>query len=35
MHPTMNGFYIVGSRNDVLAIKNDVPGLDELAFLRK
>ena len=33
MHPTMNGFYTIGSRNNVLALKNDVPGLDQLKFL--
>ncbi len=29
-HPTMNGFYVVGSRADILAIKNDVPNLDHV-----
>lgn len=27
-HPTMNGFYVYGSRKDVLAIKAEVPNLD-------
>lgn len=27
-HPTMNGFYAVGGRSDILQIKNDVPNLD-------
>ncbi|MCW5871376.1 MAG: hypothetical protein KIS61_29245 [Candidatus Eremiobacteraeota bacterium] len=27
-HPTMNGFYAVGKRSDILQIKNDVPQLD-------
>lgn len=27
-HPTMNGFYAVGTRADILLIKNDVPSLD-------
>lgn len=25
---TMNGFYAVGSRTDILQLKNDIPGLD-------
>jgi type IV pilus secretin PilQ/predicted competence protein len=29
-HPTMNGFYAVGSRSDVLQIKNEVPNLDRV-----
>ena len=29
-HPTMNGFYAVGSRADILSIKNDVPNLDRV-----
>jgi len=29
-HPTMNGFYVVGSRADVLQIKGDVPNLDKV-----
>lgn len=29
-HPTMNGFYAVGSRSDILSIKNDVPNLDRV-----
>ena len=29
-HPTMNGFYAVGSRSDILQIKNDVPNLDRV-----
>jgi type II secretory pathway component GspD/PulD (secretin) len=29
-HPTMNGFYAVGSRGDILSIKNDVPNLDRV-----
>lgn len=29
-HPTMNGFYAVGSRQDILQIKNDVPNLDKI-----
>lgn len=29
-HPTMNGFYAVGSRSDILQIKNDVPNLDKV-----
>lgn len=29
-HPTMNGFYAVGSRTDVLSIKNDIPNLDRV-----
>jgi type II secretory pathway component GspD/PulD (secretin) len=29
-HPTMNGFYAVGSRHDILQIKNDVPNLDKV-----
>lgn len=29
-HPTMNGFYAVGSRQDILSIKNDVPNLDRI-----
>lgn len=35
MHPTMNGFYAVGSSRSVLALKNDVPGLDQLSFLNR
>lgn len=27
-HPTMNGFYAVGSRSDILRLKTDVPRLD-------
>ncbi len=27
-HPTMNGFYVVGGRSDILQIKRDVPNLD-------
>lgn len=27
-HPTMNGFYTVGKRADILSIKNDIPQLD-------
>lgn len=26
----MNGFYAVGSRSDILSIKNDVPNLDRV-----
>lgn len=33
IHPTMNGFYAMGSPKNVLALKNDVPGLDQLTFL--
>lgn len=29
-HPTLNGFYAVGSRSDVLSIKSDVPNLDRV-----
>ncbi|MGE0491806.1 MAG: secretin N-terminal domain-containing protein [Vulcanimicrobiota bacterium] len=29
-HPTMNGFYVVGSREDVLQIKREVPNLDRV-----
>ncbi len=29
-HPTMNGFYAVGSRSEILQIKNDVPNLDRV-----
>lgn len=29
MHPTMNGFYVHGTRKDIMAIKADVPGLDQ------
>lgn len=29
-HPTMNGFYAVGSKKDVLSIKADVPNLDKV-----
>lgn len=29
-HPTMNGFYVLGSRNDVLQIKREVPNLDRV-----
>lgn len=32
-HPTMNGFYAVGSRSDILQIKNDVPNLDRVPEL--
>jgi type II secretory pathway component GspD/PulD (secretin) len=32
-HPTMNGFYAVGSRNEILQIKNDVPNLDRVPEL--
>lgn len=28
-HPTMNGFYAVGSREDILKLKEEVPKLDE------
>jgi hypothetical protein len=31
----MNGFYAMGSRKNVLALKNDVPGLDQLTFLNQ
>ena len=27
-HPTMNGFYAVGSRLDIIQVKNDVEYLD-------
>lgn len=27
-HPTMNGFYAVGNRSDILKLKNEVPQLD-------
>lgn len=27
-HPTMNGFYAVGSRSDILKLKNEMPRLD-------
>ena len=27
-HPTMNGFYAVGSREDILKLKEEVPELD-------
>jgi type II secretory pathway component GspD/PulD (secretin) len=27
-HPTMNGFYAVGKRSDILRLKNEVPRLD-------
>ncbi|MGE0490826.1 MAG: hypothetical protein AB7S38_16585 [Vulcanimicrobiota bacterium] len=27
-HPTMNGFYVEGGREDILAIKRSIPGLD-------
>lgn len=27
-HPTMNGFYVVGGRSDILQIKRDLPNLD-------
>jgi type II secretory pathway component GspD/PulD (secretin) len=29
-HPTMNGFYVVGSKKDVLQIKSEVPNLDKV-----
>lgn len=29
-HPTKNGFYAVGLRHDLLAIKNDIPNLDRV-----
>jgi type II secretory pathway component GspD/PulD (secretin) len=29
-HPTMNGFYVLGSRADVLQIKSEVPNLDRV-----
>lgn len=29
-HPTMNGFYAVGSRKDIADLKNDVPNLDKM-----
>ena len=32
-HPTMNGFYAVGSRSEILQIKNDVPNLDRVPEL--
>ena len=32
-HPTMNGFYAVGTRSDILQIKNDVPNLDRVPEL--
>ncbi len=28
-HPTMNGFYAVGSREDILRLKAEVPWLDK------
>ena len=28
-HPTMNGFYAVGKRGDILQLKNEVPQLDQ------
>jgi type II secretory pathway component GspD/PulD (secretin) len=29
-HPTMNGFYVLGSRKDVLQIKSEIPNLDKV-----
>lgn len=29
-HPTMNGFYVYGTRKDVLQIKSEVPNLDRI-----
>ena len=27
-HPTINGFYVVGERRQVLMVKQDIPALD-------